>query len=58
MSLRIPSIEEYVESVNERIYEAQRNKKQHIANRLQTDQKDFISAFMKLDEYHKNRVDR
>lgn len=56
MALRIPSIEEYVEFVNERIFEAQRNKKQHIANRLQSDQKEFISAYMQVDEYHKNRV--
>ena len=56
MTLRIPSIEEYIEFVNERIFEAQRNKKQHIANRLQSDKKDFITAYMLTDEYHKNRV--
>ena len=56
MSFRIPSIEEYVESINEKIFVAQRDKKQHIAKRLQNQQLEFISAWQRAGEYHKNRA--
>ncbi|MCM8537045.1 MAG: hypothetical protein NE334_13990 [Lentisphaeraceae bacterium] len=56
MSFIIPSIEEYVELINEKISAAQRDKKQHMAKRLQNQQIEFINAWQQADEYHKNRA--
>jgi hypothetical protein len=52
----IPSAEEYLEAVNENIERAKTQGKLHLVNRLKNQKNDFINAWEKAEEYHRNRA--
>ena len=58
MGYMIPSVEEYIEAINERICTAESTNKLHLVNRLKNHLNEFINASLKIDEYHRKRTDK